>query len=365
MIGAILLTTLSLLLSGCGSINEPSTKYTNDTTPPSAPSGLTATATSSSTVSLGWTASTDSTDFAGYQIYRKTGSGNYTLIATVWNAVGYTDAGVAPGTAYTYEVIAFDAANNLSAASTVSVTTPAPGALLHSVSGRVTYNGLGISGVTLNIIGTGYGSATTDQNGYYSFPQVMNGSYSIIPSLAGNLFFPASQSFTVVDANITLPDFVSDKPGSLTGGTTYPDGTVIVTTTSPDGTVIVTATYPDGTVVVTTTYPDGTVIVTTTYPDGTIIVTATYPDGTVVVTTTYPTGTVTVTTTYPNGTVTITTTYPNGTVTTSTTYPDGTVTTFTTYPDGTVTLTTTYPIGTVTTTTTYPTGTVNLSLTYV
>lgn len=332
MIGAILLTTLSLLLTGCGSINEPSTTYTNDTTSPSAPFGLTATATSSSTVCLRWTASTDNTGVAGYQIYRKTESGNYTLIATVWNAVSYTDATAAPGTTYTYQVIAFDAANNLSAASTESVTTPASGAQLHTVSGRVTYNGLGVSGVTLNIIGTGYGSTTTDQNGYYSFPQVMNGSYTVFPSLAGNLFFPANQSFTVNGANITLPDFVSDKPGTLTGGTTYPDGTVIVTTT---------------------------------YPDGTIIVTATYPDGTVVVTTTYPTGTVTVTTTYPNGTVTITTTYPNGTVTTSTTYPDGTVTTFTTYPDGTVTLTTTYPIGTVTTTTTYPTGTVNLSLTYV
>ncbi len=44
--------------------------YAEDGIPPSAPSGLTATATSSSSVSLSWTASTDNVGVTGYNIFR-------------------------------------------------------------------------------------------------------------------------------------------------------------------------------------------------------------------------------------------------------------------------------------------------------
>ena len=43
---------------------------TPDTSPPSVPTGLTATAASSTTVNLGWTASTDNIGVTGYKIFR-------------------------------------------------------------------------------------------------------------------------------------------------------------------------------------------------------------------------------------------------------------------------------------------------------
>ncbi|HEX6499413.1 MAG TPA: glycosyl hydrolase family 18 protein [Micromonosporaceae bacterium] len=93
-----------------------------DTTPPSAPTNLTVTGTTTSSVSLSWTASTDNVGVAGYDIYRggtKVGSATGT---------SYTDSGLAAGTTYTYTVKARDAAGNVGAASNqVSATTQASG----------------------------------------------------------------------------------------------------------------------------------------------------------------------------------------------------------------------------------------------
>ncbi|MEV8373592.1 glycosyl hydrolase family 8 [Kribbella sp. NPDC056861] len=93
-----------------------------DTTAPSTPSGLAATGTTSSSVSLGWNASTDNVGVTGYVISR-----NGTEIATTsGTGTTYTDTGRAASTTYTYTVKARDAAGNTSGASnTVSATTQA------------------------------------------------------------------------------------------------------------------------------------------------------------------------------------------------------------------------------------------------
>lgn len=91
-----------------------------DTQPPSVPMGLTASAVSSSSISLKWTASTDNVAVTGYRVYRDGSSvGAVSLLA-------YSDTGLQPATAYRYQVSALDAANNESPLSTaVAVTTPA------------------------------------------------------------------------------------------------------------------------------------------------------------------------------------------------------------------------------------------------
>jgi len=92
-----------------------------DTTPPSVPTGLTVTGTTSSSVSLSWTASTDNVGVTGYDVYR-----GGTKIATVTSGTSYTDTGLTAATAYSYTVDARDAAGNVSAASAaVSATTAA------------------------------------------------------------------------------------------------------------------------------------------------------------------------------------------------------------------------------------------------
>jgi chitodextrinase len=91
-----------------------------DTTPPSVPAGLTATAISSSQINLSWTASTDNVGVTGYNIYRagvKIGTAPST---------SYQDGGLNASTSYSYNVSAFDAAGNTSAQSAgASATTQA------------------------------------------------------------------------------------------------------------------------------------------------------------------------------------------------------------------------------------------------
>ena len=114
-----------------------------DTEPPTAPSQLTASNISATSVKLSWTASTDNVAVAGYRVYN--GS---TLVATT-NGVTYTVTGLTANTAYTFTVIAYDAAGNVSPSSNaVSVTTaPAPTATpwaantSYAAGALVTYNG--------------------------------------------------------------------------------------------------------------------------------------------------------------------------------------------------------------------------------
>lgn len=92
---------------------------TPDAAAPTAPANLATSAMTSFAVHLTWSASTDNVGVTGYRVYR-----NSTHIATV-SAPGYTDSSVSGRVAYSYYVVAYDAAGNLSQPSNVlSVTTP-------------------------------------------------------------------------------------------------------------------------------------------------------------------------------------------------------------------------------------------------
>jgi uncharacterized repeat protein (TIGR03806 family) len=100
-----------------------------DTTAPAVPSGVTATALSSTSIRIDWTASTDTggAGLAGYRIYR---DGSSSILATVTGATTYTDSGLTASTGYSYQLRAFDAATpaNVSALSTAAnATTQASG----------------------------------------------------------------------------------------------------------------------------------------------------------------------------------------------------------------------------------------------
>ncbi|MEW2811219.1 endo alpha-1,4 polygalactosaminidase [Streptomyces massasporeus] len=89
-----------------------------DTQAPSAPTGLTATGSTGSSVSLSWSASTDNVGVAGYDVFRNGGKVGTTTGRT------YTDTGLAAATTYQYQVKARDAAGNVSGGSnTVSKAT--------------------------------------------------------------------------------------------------------------------------------------------------------------------------------------------------------------------------------------------------
>jgi len=128
-----------------------------DTTVPSVPAGLTATAASCSQVNLSWTASTDTggSGLAGYKVYR-----NGVQITTT-ALTSYSNTGLAASTSYAFTVAAYDNAGNTSAQSTAaSATTPScPDTTAPSVPAGLTATASSCSQVNLSW------TASTDTGG--------------------------------------------------------------------------------------------------------------------------------------------------------------------------------------------------------
>jgi YD repeat-containing protein len=116
-----------------GNVTAPSnvaTVTSLDGTPPSAPSALTATVASSTTVNLNWAGATDNVAVTGYAIERCAGAGcvSFAQIGTVTGAppaTSYSDATATQLTTFQYRIRAYDARTNYSPYSnTAAATTP-------------------------------------------------------------------------------------------------------------------------------------------------------------------------------------------------------------------------------------------------
>ncbi|MBI3043630.1 MAG: fibronectin type III domain-containing protein, partial [Betaproteobacteria bacterium] len=120
-----------------------------DTQAPTVPSGLAATAVSSSQINLAWSASTDNLAVTAYQVFR-----GGVFQATV-NAptTSFSDTGLAPATLYSYTVAACDAAGNCSVqSSAASATTTATGSASFTASLETGFNMIGNSlDITLDV----------------------------------------------------------------------------------------------------------------------------------------------------------------------------------------------------------------------
>jgi len=115
-----------------GYTNVSSATTLPDTTPPTAPSNLTAIAASSTQINLSWAASTDNVGVTGYQIQRCQGAGCTTfaqIAAPAGTGTTFTDTGLPPSTSNSYQVIATDAAGNLSSASNIASALTASGSI--------------------------------------------------------------------------------------------------------------------------------------------------------------------------------------------------------------------------------------------
>lgn len=102
-----------------GSVADPGS---GDTTAPTVPTGVQATAVNKNRVDVSWNASTDDVGVAGYQVFRD-GS---PLDTVNHPTTSYTDNTVQPSTQYGYSIAAYDGSGNTSSQSgSESVTTPA------------------------------------------------------------------------------------------------------------------------------------------------------------------------------------------------------------------------------------------------
>jgi endoglucanase len=101
------------------------------TTSPAAPTGLTASATSSSSIALSWATDTPPANctITSYSVYRSTTGGfapsSANQIATVPTGTSYTDSGLSASTTYYYVVEAVDANGSSAASTQASATTQA------------------------------------------------------------------------------------------------------------------------------------------------------------------------------------------------------------------------------------------------
>jgi len=139
----------------------------------------------------GSTSATITTDSSGaYSFPNLPAGGNYTVKATkpsyTWN----------PST-----LVFSDLGGDQTANFTGTLVT-------HNVSGRVTENGTGVSGVALLVSGSQTSTATTDATGNYSFALPTEGSYTITATKQHYTFMPATLTFNNLAAN-QMGDFAA------------------------------------------------------------------------------------------------------------------------------------------------------------
>ncbi len=136
-----------------------------DSTPPSVPAKPTLGQLTDRSVSLSWPASTDNVAVTGYRVLRNGTSVGTTPIPS------YTDGGLTPRTAYSYQVAAYDAAHNQSATSVArNVTTRAPDTQAPTAPGAPVASD--ITGNTLTLSWT----ASSDNYGVAKYLVLRNGS---------------------------------------------------------------------------------------------------------------------------------------------------------------------------------------------
>ncbi|MGH8175610.1 MAG: fibronectin type III domain-containing protein [Steroidobacter sp.] len=139
-----------------------------ETTPPSTPASLTATAISQTQINLSWAASTDNIGILNYRVERCTGAActNFSQITTRTTTT-YSNTGLSAGTSYRYRVRASDAAGNLSGyspianATTLDTTVP-------TTPGAPTFSNLTATSATANW------TASTDNVGVVGYNYRLN-----------------------------------------------------------------------------------------------------------------------------------------------------------------------------------------------
>jgi List-Bact-rpt repeat protein len=120
-----------------------------------------------------------------------------------------------------------------------------------TISGTITENAVGLSGVTVTSAGSFSGTTTTDSNGNYAFASVPFGvtSVTLTPTLSGYAFTPSNRTVTgPLSADVTGQDFTATGATEATLTVNAIHGTV---TKNPDLTV-----YPIGSNVTLTPVPD-------------------------------------------------------------------------------------------------------------
>jgi chitodextrinase len=160
----------------------------SDTQAPTTPGSLSATTTTTTSISLGWTASSDNVGVTGYGVYQASS------LAGTTGSTGYAVSGLSCGTSYSFSVDAFDAAGNRSSKRTASFSTlacpdtqpPSTPSALHSTGTTTTSISIAWTASTDNVGVSGYGvyngstlSGSTSSTSYTASGLTCGTSYTI------------------------------------------------------------------------------------------------------------------------------------------------------------------------------------------
>ncbi|HET6978799.1 MAG TPA: hypothetical protein VFI24_20875 [Pyrinomonadaceae bacterium] len=199
---------------------------TCDLTAPTAPTSLTATAASPTTINLSWVAGTDNVGVTSYKVFR---DNSPSPMATVVGTT-FSDAGLAPSTTHSYKVIASDAAGNLSPASnSASATTPADTA---APTAPTNLTATAPNSTTVNLSWT----SSTDNVGVVSYKVFRDGSATAFATVSGT---------SVSDINLAVGSTHSYIVKAVDGANNQSAASngVVITTPGPD---IVPPSVPTG-----------------------------------------------------------------------------------------------------------------------
>jgi hypothetical protein len=170
---------------------------------PSQPTGLTATAASSTQINLLWTASTDNVGVTGYKVERCSGGGcsAFAQVGTTGGStVAFSDTGLTASTSYSYRVRATDAAGNLSTYSNIaSAATAGSGGSSITVSVSPRRGGLTVT-QTLGVTATLTNDTT---NAGVSWSSSGGGSFSACSAPCASVTFTAPAAAGVVTITAT------------------------------------------------------------------------------------------------------------------------------------------------------------------
>ena len=195
-----------------------------DTQAPAAPASLTAVATGPGSIDLSWSPATDNVAVTGYRIMR-----NGTQVGTT-TGTSYIDVGLTASTAYTYTVIAHDAANNASSASAPATATT------NAVGGGDTE----APGAPGSLSATATGTSTVDLDWNASTDNVAVTGYRIFRN-GSQVGTTSSTAFTDTGLSPTTVYTYSVVAFDAAGNTSAPSGSATATTDTPPDTQAPTA----------------------------------------------------------------------------------------------------------------------------
>ena len=177
--------------SGYSNIATATTSTASDTSPPSDPASLVATASGGTQINLSWTGSTDNVAVTGYRVERCQGAActNFAEIAApAGTGTSFSNTGLSAGTTYRYRVRAQDAVPNFSGYSNIATATTST-----QSSGLV-------AAYSFN---EGSGVSVGDASGSGNVGSVGSAAWSVAGKFGGALSFNGS------GARVTVPDAAS------------------------------------------------------------------------------------------------------------------------------------------------------------